>query len=182
MNFAALALTALLLIPDAAQAGGDISIYTAAKGHTCKLISQDRETGDRITRCPGVAGYSLLLLESDDRASITVQDSEGGAIPLNFWDIVSPTLSSLGDRIEWRMEEGRAGRKPHAFIVRLYSVDQSDVAKPKPKEFLVTARLKDGQACVTGAIPANQPGANGEARKLADDRKSQCLPPIKASN
>jgi hypothetical protein len=146
------------------------------------LVSSDKETDDRTTKCPGLEGYSLLILESDDRVSITIQDRNGGTSPLNFWDIVSPTFSTLGEKVEWRMTGRGRHAKPQALIVRVRTVDQSDVAKPTPKELLVAVRITDDHSCVTGIVPASQPSANLNARRLADNTKAPCIAPIKTRN
>ncbi len=152
--------------------------YTSITGRTCVTTSSNQETGDTITRCPGVAGYSLLIINSDDRASISIVTDDRRTLPLDFWDVVTPTFSTLGPKVEWQVESMHGEKKPVAIIVRVHTVDQTDVEAPRSLSFLVVAAIRNGTACVIGKIPAAQAAANESARALAKDRSSQCLPQI----
>jgi len=70
MTAAPLALAVLLLSftlpheqPSRATAAADRidSVYTDTADATCAIISVDQEAGATTQRCPGVAGYALLM-------------------------------------------------------------------------------------------------------------------------
>ena len=152
---------------------------TPIDGKQCVNISNDRETGDTVKRCPGIGGYSLLVLSSDDRASLSVITNNKAALPLNFWDMVSPTFSTLGPKVEWQVASHGGTKTPVALVVRLNTVDQADVAAPRPVSFIVVARIQPGQACVIGKVPAQQSNAAQMARAMATARDTKCLPQIR---
>ncbi len=152
--------------------------YTSTTGRTCVITSSNQETGDTVTRCPGVAGFSLLILNSDDRASISIVTDDKVTLPLDFWDVVTPTFSTLGPKVEWQVESMHGKKRPVAIIVRVHTVDQTDVEAPRPLSFLVVAAIRNDTACVIGKIPALRPVANESARALAKARNSKCLPQI----
>ncbi len=154
------------------------SAYTPTSGKACKIVSREKETGDATMRCPGVGGYSLLVIESDSRTSITVIAPDNQQLPLKFWDVVAPSFSTLGPRVEWRFLPRRGVPVPVGIIARVDTVDQIDVTRPKPLSFLAIARIHSGKACVTGKIAAGQANANRDARKVADAADRDCLPPI----
>lgn len=153
--------------------------YFPAEGKTCKTTSHNKETGDTEKRCPGPAGYSLVVIESDDRASISLVTAKEKTLPLNFWDIVTPTFSTLGPKVEWRLMSNNGAVTPVAIIARVNTVDQADVAAPKPRSFLVVARIHNETACVTAKVSASERNANELARSIADTPDRACLPPIK---
>lgn len=73
---------------------------TPTSGAQCIDLSDNRETGDSVKRCPGVSGLALLIYHSDDRASLSILTREKATLPLNFWDTVTPTFSTLGPKVE----------------------------------------------------------------------------------
>jgi hypothetical protein len=150
--------------------------YTPTTGRACVTISSNHEIGDTVTRCPGVAGFSLLVLNSDDRASISIVTDDKTTLPLDFWDVVTPTFSTLGPKVEWQMESMKGKKRPVAIIVRVHTVDQTDVEAPRPLSFLVVAAVRNDTACLIGKIPAAQAAANESARALAKARSGKCLP------
>jgi hypothetical protein len=163
--------------PLVAQAENATSTATPTEGKACKLVSRDRETGDSTTRCPGIAGYSLLVLESDDRASITLIGPDKQVLPLNFWDAI-PSFSTLAHQIEWRQVTRQGKQAPIGMIVRVDTVDQSDVAHPKPVSFILVARIKENSACLIAKIPTEQADAILAARQAVDDQDRECLQPM----
>jgi hypothetical protein len=154
------------------------SVYTALEGSACKTISTDEETGDRTTSCLGAAGFALLVVESDDRASITIVTPNKRELPLNFWEFATPGFSTLGPRVEWRVATRRGKRIPTALIVQIDTVDQSDVTHPKPMSLLAVARVGESTACLTAKIPVKQPDARVQAQRAADDASLACLRPL----
>jgi len=158
-----------------ANARTSTSIYTALEGATCKLVADDAETGDRTTKCPGIAGYSVLVQESDDRASLTIVAPNNRGLPLDFWDFAIPGFSTLGQQLEWRQTNQETKRRSIGLIVQVNTVDQEDPAAPKPLSFFLVARVTNNSACLTAKIPADQLDAHVAARRAADDLKRQCL-------
>lgn len=145
-------------------------------------MHQDAETGASATRCPGVAGYTVLVLSSDDRASISVIAPNKHVFPLNFWDVVAPSFSTLGKKAEWRLVERHGRKVPIALVVRVYTVDQADLDHPKPLSYLVVARIGDNEACVTHRIDGALASANDEARKVATESVHECLPALQVNH
>lgn len=170
--------TSLLLTANSSAKGASAA-YTPTEGKACVTISHDRETGDTVSRCPGIAGYSVLVLNSDDRASISIETPDKTVLPLNFWDTITPTFSTLGPKVEWQMEAAKGRRTPVAIIARVRTVDQTDVASPKPLSYLVVAHIRGDKTCVTGKIPGSQANANQAARALANSREPECLPKLR---
>lgn len=168
--------------PLTARSQPPVSRYSAIDSASCATISRDGETGDYSMRCPGVAGYKLIVVVSDDRASLTIETPSKQTLPLNFWDIVTPTFSTLGEKVEWRLAGKPGKQKPNALIVRVNTVDQTDVVHPKPISFLTVAQFNGHSACLTARIPAEQTDAHKRARKVADAAGQACLPPIKVGN
>ena len=171
--------SAAFAIHGAAHATVTTARSTPTEGKQCKTVSHDRETGDTVKRCPGVNGYSLLVHNSDDRASISILTNDGTALPLNFWDTVTPTFSTLGAKVEWQIESTTGANKPVAIIVRVNTVDQADVSKPRPVSFTVVARILPGDACVIGKISAQKSNAERAARALARTPDAKCIPQIR---
>lgn len=152
------------------------SVYTALEGPTCKMVSKDAETGDQTTKCTGVAGYSVLIQESDDRTSLTIISPHNRSLPLNVWDSAVPGFSTLGRQIEWRSVNRNKSRIPVGIIVQVDTVDQADVEHPEPVSFLIVASVTENAACITAKIPVKQSGALLSARQAADDPHRRCLP------
>src|SRR5215475_6158607 len=76
------------------------SVYSDLASTKCKTLTTDRETGASTQRCPGVAGYKLLVHEDDARQSITVVTPDGKKHDLDFWDVVTHGFSSVGNKAE----------------------------------------------------------------------------------
>lgn len=170
---------AAFVIHDAAHAMAATARSTPIEGKQCKTVSHDRETGDTVKRCPGVSGYSLLVHHSDDRASISIVTKDDTTLPLNFWETVTPTFSTLGAKVEWQIESSTGTDIPVAIIVRVNTVDQADVSKPRPVSLIVVARILPGHACVIGKIPAQKSDADRAARALARTPDAKCIPQIR---
>jgi hypothetical protein len=160
------------------QAASMTTHSTPTKGAGCVDISTNSETEESVKRCPGVSGLSLLIHRSDDRASLSILTRDKATLPLNFWDTVTPTFSTLGPNVEWQLENVHGKNRPVAIVVRVDTVDQTDVAAPRPISFIVVARIRGDAACVIGKVPAKQANATQAARALVNARDSKCLPHI----
>lgn len=155
------------------------SVYTPLTGAQCRVVNRQQETGATVSKCPGPAGYSLLVLEDDSRTSITVVSPAQKKHPLDYWGVVTRAFSSLGPRAEWRVARRGGKPEPLALIVRVEHTDQQDPDKPVKKSTLAVAKITVGQICVTDKIPGGQ-NANAQARDAAASSRSKaCLAPLK---
>ena len=92
------ALFALVACTAAAQPR---SVYTALD--RCTTTELNADEGWSTQRCPGTAGYTLLVHEGDLRQSVDVVAPGGAVYPLDFWSVVTSAFSSVGPRAEWRV-------------------------------------------------------------------------------
>lgn len=161
---------------------GITSAYTALSGKACRPVQQDTETGASTSRCPGIAGFTVLVLNSDERASISVIAPNKHVFPLNFWDVVAPSFSTLGKKTEWRVVERHGKKVPIALVVRIHTVDQADLDHPKPLSYLVVAKISDNEACVTHKVDGALANANDEARKVSTGSEHECLPALQVNH
>ena len=150
------------------------SVYTELASSKCKTLTIDRETGASSQRCPGIAGYKLLVHDDDARQSITVITPDGKKHDLNFWDVVTHGFSSVGNKAEWRVVRNKRKLAPIALIVRVNASE--DAANPNRKtSYLTVTKLTAEKICVTHKI-AQSGDANAKARQAADEvRTAVCL-------
>lgn len=176
LRFACSLLFGTMAVISAAETSAPVaSIYTPLSGPQCRVVKRHQETGATVSRCPGVGGYSLLVLDDDSRNSITVVSPDQKEHPLDYWSVVTRSFSSLGPRAEWRVVRRNGKPEPLALIVRVEFTDQQDPDKPVKKSVLAVATITAQQTCVTNKIPAAQ-NANAQAREAADNsRGKSCL-------
>jgi len=150
------------------------SVYSDISSSKCRTIEVDKETGSSTQRCPGIAGYKLLVLDDDSRQSITVVAPGGKNHPLDFWEVVTQAFSSVGNKAEWRVGRSRRKVSPVALIVRVNASE--DGANPnRLTSYLAVVKVTPEKICVTHKIP---PGAkaNETARRAADTAQTAaCL-------
>jgi hypothetical protein len=150
------------------------SVYSDLSESKCRTIEVDKETGSTTQRCPGIAGYKLLVLDDDARQSITVLTPDGKHHPLDFWDVITNAFSSIGSRAEWRVTRSKGKVSPLALIVRVNASEDS--ANPnRLTSYLAVVKVTPEKICVTQKIP---PGAkaNENARHTADTAQTAaCL-------
>jgi hypothetical protein len=150
-------------------------VRTTLKADDCTTVSLDEEAGGSTQRCPGTAGYTLLALDGDARASITVVTPAGTEQPLEFWTNVTGGFSSLGEEAEWRVREDGASAVPVALIVELRANEHPDDPE-RLTVYRVVTRVSAAESCVTHRLPGATPDA--EARRLADASAGQpCIKP-----
>lgn len=148
--------TPLLAVP----AGG--SVYTDIAGARCKTVERHEEGASSVQRCAGVAGYDLLVEDSDSRQSVTVVTPGGKKHPLNYWQVITTGFSSLGGKAEWRVEKKGAKVRPYALIVRVNASENPE--KPEQNtSYLAVAKITAAEVCVTDKVKTNE-----EARQAAD--------------
>lgn len=150
------------------------SVYSVLASSKCTTLTTDRETGASTQRCPGIAGYKLLVHDDDARQSITVVTPDGKKHDLDFWDVVTLSFSSVGSKAEWRVVRNKRKLIPIALIVRVNASE--DAANPNRKtSYLTVTKLTPEKVCVTHRIPQSA-DANAKARQAADEtRAAACL-------
>ena len=149
--------TTLLAYAPAAE-----SVYTDLAPGRCKTIETHEESDGSVQRCAGVAGYELLVADDDLRQSVTVVSPGGKVHPLNYWQVITPAFSSLGEKAEWRVERKGRRVRPYALIVRVYASENPE--RPDEKtSYLAVAKLTGAEVCVTDKVKTNE-----EARRAAD--------------
>lgn len=154
--------------PPADSAAGIRSVYTSLGEAQCRLVEKDEETGATSSRCPGTAGYALLVHDWDARMTVDVVAPGGRTHRLRYSGVISSAFSSLGPRAEWRMRDG----KPIALIVRVNAFENPDTPD-RATSYLAVARIAPGEVCVTDRIPPTTPSANEAARQAADQSASR---------
>jgi hypothetical protein len=143
------------------------SVYTSLATADCRLVKRDPDTNDPTYRCPGTAGYALLVHDWDARMTVDVVAPGGRTQPLRYSGVISSAFSSLGPRAEWRMRDG----KPIGLIVRVNAFENPDTPD-RATSYLAVARITPGEVCVTDRIPPAA-NANDAARQAADQSASR---------
>ena len=164
-----------LLASSAISHAQNRSLYTSLEAKQCRTIKTETTgAGDYEGRCPGVAGYSLTLLEGDLRQNIIVNAPNGTKHSLELWDVISGGFSSVGPKAEWRMASQNGKLALVALIIRYNASENPD--KPDQRtSYLAVAKITPTEICITDKI---SPGAkaNDEARRAADSAaKKPCL-------
>ena len=144
------------------------SVYSPLIGNKCSLETVEKITGASVSRCPGMAGFQLLVANDDERMSISIVDTNNKEHPLNYWDVVTPAMSSLDKVAEWRVVKKQKKIIPIALIVGINSLDQSNPEHPKKVSFIAVAKITEREVCVVTAIPASIKTASKKARREAD--------------
>jgi hypothetical protein len=150
-----------------ARAQTNQSVYTSLERKHCRTLkSNASDAGGSAARCPGVAGYTLLVEEDDLRNNIQVRTPRGGEHSLDLWTIVSGGFSSLGPKAEWRMSTRNGKLIPVALIVR-FNANEDSAQPDRVTSYLAVSKITAEAICVTDKI---LPGvkANDEARSAAD--------------
>jgi hypothetical protein len=136
------------------------SVYTNIA--RCKTVEAHEEGASSVQKCAGVAGYSLLVEDSDSRQSVTVVSPGGKKHPLDYWQVITTGFSSLGEKAEWRVQKKGAKVRPYALIVRVNASENPE----KPEQttsYLAVAKITAAEVCVTDKVKTNE-----EARQAAD--------------
>ena len=169
----AIALLALAAAASASQDKGPRSIYTDISDASCTPIPSSGEPNEEDgLKCRGPAGFNLLALSGDMRATVTIVGPDGKEYPLEFWDTVTGGFSTLGPRAEWRVRDAES--VPYALIVRVSASENPD--KPDDKtSWLAVAKVTAEAVCVTDKVKGGIDD-NARARAAADSAASKpCL-------
>jgi hypothetical protein len=170
-----LCLIAILSCGATALAQSNRSVYTPLGDKDCRKI-KSAEAGDDgyEGRCPGTAGYSLLLSEGDLRQNITIITPKGTQQSLDLWSVVSGGFSSVGPKAEWRLASQNGKLVPVALILR-YNASEDPESPNKITSYLAVAKITLTTICVTDKISPG-PKANEDARRAADAASTKpCL-------
>jgi hypothetical protein len=170
------ALTLVTALTSVAQSQRIQSSYTDLSGSACRTLDVDKQTGASTQRCPGVSGYKLLVHDDDSRQSIAVVNPAGREHELNFWEVITPAFSSVGEKAEWRIARTNGKTLPIALIVRVNASEDPENPK-RVTSYLAVSKITSGEVCVTHKIKASST-ANDEARRAADSNSNApCLKP-----
>ncbi len=162
-------------ITESSQAQAKLeSVYNDLSSSKCRTIEVDKETGSSTQSCPGIAGYKLLVLDDDARQSITVVAPGGENHPLDFWQVVTPAFSSVGNKAEWRVAKSNRRVSAVALIVRVNASEHPEHPN-RLTSYLAVVKVTQKKICVTRIIPAGA-RANENARRAADNSQTAaCL-------
>lgn len=164
---------ALLCVPALAAT----SLYSDLYGKNCRAVDSDAGSGASTRLCRGVAGYHLLVHEANGQTSVDIVTPKNSVWPLEYWEVVTPGLSSVGRMAEWRMEVRNGKPVPVALLVRL-DIRAPALSGPRiaGSEGLITAaRIERDGACVVFQGSGHARTADAEARAAAADRTRKCL-------
>jgi hypothetical protein len=151
------------------------SVYTSLGTKQCRVIKTVKaENDDFSARCPGLAGYKLILSEGDLRQNISVVTPKGAEHSLELWTIVSSGFSTVGPRVEWRVASQKGKSIPVALIIR-FNASEDPESRNKLTSYLAVAKITSTEICVTHKIlPGTK--ANQDARLAADSATTKpCL-------
>lgn len=155
---------------------GAASLYTDLYGKSCKTLEQDPGSGASTRRCAGVGGFSLLVHEARAQTSVDIVTPQGAVYPLEYWEVVTPGLSRVGRKAEWRVEQRRGKLVPTALLVRL---DTGSGVLKGPREaagaIITAARIDSDGACVVFQGDGAGKTADTTARSAAAESGRRCL-------
>jgi hypothetical protein len=164
----------LALLPAPARA--TTSLYTDLYGKSCKTIEQVAGSGASTRLCAGVGGYQLLVHEAKAQTSVDIVTPAGAVYPLEYWEVVTPSLARVGRKAEWRVAERQGKVVPTALLVRL---DTGAAATEGPREaagaIITAARIAGDGACVVYQGDGALKTADATARSAAAEPQRKCL-------
>lgn len=179
-----MALAALLLAGCTAQqgesAGAARPVMTGLDAGSCaKEIDPGDPNETPYLRCPGVAGYALIVRNVDaGRQSIDIVNPARQAFPLSYEEFVTRHMFSLDTQAEWRMLMKDDEQIPVALIVRLHAREDEDDPERVTRSYFAVAKITSEGACVTESI-AEGARTGDEVRAAADTaRQRPCAAPL----
>ncbi len=156
------------------------SVYTSLNVTSChKAVDEGSPDETPYLSCPGVAGYALNVRSVEaGRLSIDLVDAAHHQSPLNFQDVVTRSMCSLDDKVEWRVTRQSGEPRPRALIVGVHArEDQDDPAKITSTYFAI-AKITAASVCVTDRILRGTK-SEAEVRALADSSRNRpCAPEL----
>lgn len=166
MKFLSMALPVISLMVSSAAFGQMKSVYTGLTDKDCKASSVPVEDGYSGI-CPGVAGYTLELVEGDLRQTVNVITPDKKKHQLELWSNVSSGFSSLGAKAEWRVK----AKVPVALIMR-FNASENPEDSSKITSYLVVVKLSKTDVCIVDILRPSKT-QNIDARRLADTPSKQ---------
>lgn len=166
-----------VLTLSSAQALAATSVYSELYGKNCRTVETDKGSGASTRLCRGVAGYHLLVHEANAQTSVDIVTPSNAVWPLEYWEVVTPGLASVGRLAEWRVETRNGKQVPVALLVRL---DTASAEMQGPRiagggGILTGARIDRDGACVVFQGSGSEKNADALARSAVADRQSKCL-------
>ena len=154
------------------------SVYTDLRGPSCREeIDRSDPNETPYTACPGVGGYTLIVRRAEaGRRSIDVVDPGRRVFPLDYPRSVTPHMSALGARAEWRVRTTERGRVPIALVVPVEAHEDAGNPETVTRTWLAVARIAPDTACVVGRI-VDRERSEDEVRTMADSAQGRpCIP------
>lgn len=129
--------------------------------------------------CSGVGGYTLLVRRVDaGRRSIDVVNPSQQSYPLNYHEIVTRHMFSLGQKAEWRVAKNDQRQVPIALIVHVLAREDQHNPDRVTHTYLAVAKLTPNEVCVTDSIVVGTRSA-ADVRSVADSaRERPCAPEL----
>lgn len=155
------------------------SIQTRLDDPSCKKeIDRSDPNETPYFVCPGVGGYGLIVRRVDSgRESIEVVDPGKRVSRLNYQEVITRHMNSLGEQVEWRVQIKDGRQVPIALIVRVHAREDKDNPAKVTQTYAAVAKITPSETCVTDRI-AEGAQADAEVRSKADTaRERQCAPP-----
>lgn len=165
-NFIAIFTTLGCSLPHLTSAASIDSVYTDLSSKRCKTTQVDAETAFSVQKCTGVAGYSLLVQNTDARQSVSVMTPDGQLHSLKYPQVISAAFSRLGEKAEWRVEKREGKVLPIALIMRVYAYENPNSPNERTP-YVAVAKITAEKICVTNRLEGGAK-ANEEARRAAD--------------
>lgn len=155
------------------------SVYTDLHGGSC--VKETDKTDPNETpylRCPGAAGYSLLVRQVESgRESVEVVDAANRVHALNYQEFITRSMSNLEGKAEWRVETKDQKQSPAALIVRVQAREDIDNPEKVTHTYLAVAKITANEICVTDRIDEAGRQQN-EIRRVADSAQARpCATP-----
>lgn len=142
---------------------GRVSEYSSLSN--CRVItSKPEEAGYSSSDCPGLAGYTLRLVNADARQNLFVQTPSGSEHSLRLSEAAGSGFSRIGERVEWRGTMEGPDFRPDAMLLRYYVVEREGAGETA---YLLPVKLAGGTPCVADRF-APGPDQSREARRAAD--------------
>lgn len=154
---------------DATTTSAVESAYTELSGPSCtELVDKNDPNETLYFSCAGVAGYRLIVRRAESgRRSIDVMDSAQRLYPLAFPETVTPDMSTLRAKAEWRVTTVDGKAVPIALIIGVEAREKSETPEVVTRTYLAIAKIASSESCVVESIAEGVRSAN-DVRTLAD--------------
>lgn len=114
------------------------------------MVGVGGETGSSTRVCPGVGGYTVLVLDEEARMAMTLRAPDGTEHPLELWRTVTSSNSWFGDSVEWRVRGAGEDAVPSALVVevRAHSLEEAE----RVAVYHAVVKVGPGGNCVTHSL------------------------------